>query len=180
MHENFSKEQFHANILHLGLKACVTVTVCLFSLLPTCAQEGFRATINCARSHASTNGVWNKCGRIFSYSTWSCWSRYPIQQKESQGQLHSTPSKKVCKLKWLGWMKFLKKYPKLTESTIQNFKRMYLKEMRKSGVVPCVTELQLLSKGRPPSWCFFENSSYERWSGEHLCSACNSNGHYTK
>ena len=50
-------------------------------------------------------------------------------------------------------MKFLVKYPKLTESTIRNFKRMYMKqvkEQRKNGDDTCVTELPILPKGRPP------------------------------
>ena len=48
--------------------------------------------------------------------------------------------------------KFLDKYPKLTESTVRNFK-MYLKkvkEERQKGGVPCVSKLPVLPKGRPP------------------------------
>lgn len=49
--------------------------------------------------------------------------------------------------------KFLDKYPKLTESTVRNFKKMYLKkvkEERQKGGVPCVSKLPVLPKGRPP------------------------------
>lgn len=50
--------------------------------------------------------------------------------------------------------KFLTEFPKLTESTVRNFKKMYLqqlKEERKKNPIPNpVTKLPVLPKGRPP------------------------------
>ena len=44
-------------------------------------------------------------------------------------------------------MKFLDKYPKLTESTVRNYKKMYLKKMKEQGEKGCCNQVTSIPKG---------------------------------